>query len=127
MSNCHTLQLRIYKNFPRHAEEVLAKRVSPLDILEADPDIQPTFAQYLETLPPVHVRQYSISSSPLWNPQRVTLTISVVKAPALSEKTKNLWAWPQHTRMVSDQVIRFRRLHDLLALSTSRWTHSFLW
>ena len=35
-------------------------------------------------LPPVRVRQYSISSSPLWNPQRVTITISVVKAPALS-------------------------------------------
>jgi len=37
-------------------------------------------------LPPIRVRQYSISSSPLWNPQRVTLTISVVKAPALSGK-----------------------------------------
>ena len=37
-------------------------------------------------LPPIRVRQYSISSSPLWNPQRVTLTISVVRAPALSGK-----------------------------------------
>ena len=69
-----------------YAQEVLAKRVSLLDILEANPDIQPTFAQYLEMLPPIRVRQYSISSSPLWNPQRVTLTISVVKAPALSGK-----------------------------------------
>lgn len=69
-----------------YAREVLAKRVSLLDILEANPDIQPTFAQYLEMLPPIRVRQYSISSSPLWNPQRVTLTISVVKAPALSGK-----------------------------------------
>jgi cytochrome P450/NADPH-cytochrome P450 reductase len=67
-----------------YAQEVLAKRVSLLDILEANPDIQPTFAQYLEMLPPIRVRQYSISSSPLWNPQRVALTISVVKAPALS-------------------------------------------
>ena len=69
-----------------YAQEVLAKRVSLLDILEANPEIQPTFAQYLEMIPPVRVRQYSISSSPLWNPRRVTLTISVVKAPALSGK-----------------------------------------
>ena len=69
-----------------YAEQVLAKRVSLLDILEANPDIQPAFAQYLEMLPPIRVRQYSISSSPLWNPRRVTLTISVIRAPALSGK-----------------------------------------
>lgn len=72
-----------------YAEEVLAKRVSILDILEVNPDIQPTFAQYIEMLPPIRVRQYSISSSPLWNPQRVTLTISVVKAPALSGRDED--------------------------------------
>ena len=69
-----------------YAQEVLTKRLSLLDILEDTPDIQPTFAQYLEMVPPIRVRQYSISSSPLWNPQRVTLTISVVNAPALSGK-----------------------------------------
>ena len=69
-----------------YAKEVLEKRTSVLDILEANPDVQPTFAQFLEMLPPMRVRQYSISSSPIWNPQRVTLTISVVKAPALSRK-----------------------------------------
>ena len=69
-----------------YAQEILAKRVSLLDVLEANRDIQPTFAQYLEMLPPIRARRYSISSSPLWNPQRVTLTISVIKAPALSGK-----------------------------------------
>ena len=69
-----------------YAKEVLGKRVSVLDILEANPDVQPTFAQFLEMLPPMRVRQYSISSSPIWNPQHVTLTVSVVKAPALSGK-----------------------------------------
>lgn len=69
-----------------YAKEVLGKRVSVLDILEANPDLQPTFGQFLEMLPPMRTRQYSVSSSPLWNPQRVTLTISVVKAPALSGK-----------------------------------------
>ena len=69
-----------------YAQKVLAKRVSLLDILESNPDIQPTFTQYLEMLPPIRIRQYSISSSPLWNPHRVALTISVIKAPALSGK-----------------------------------------
>lgn len=35
-------------------------------------------------LPAMRVRQYSISSSPLWNPEHVTLTVSVVDGPALS-------------------------------------------
>ena len=69
-----------------YAKEVLEKRVSVLDVLEANPDIQPTFAQFLEMLPPMRIRQYSISSSPIWNPQHVTLTVSVVRAPALSGK-----------------------------------------
>ena len=34
----------------------------------------------------MRIRQYSISSSPLWNAQRVSLTISVVDAPAISGK-----------------------------------------
>ena len=72
-----------------YAQEVLAKRVSLLDILDTNPDLQPSFAQYVEMLPPIRVRQYSISSSPLWNPQRVSLTISVVRAPALSGKDED--------------------------------------
>jgi cytochrome P450/NADPH-cytochrome P450 reductase len=35
-------------------------------------------------LPPARARQYSISSSPLWNARRCTLTVAVVDAPALS-------------------------------------------
>jgi cytochrome P450 / NADPH-cytochrome P450 reductase len=35
-------------------------------------------------LPAMRVRQYSISSSSLWNPRRVTLTISVVGGPSIS-------------------------------------------
>jgi len=72
-----------------YAGEVLEKRISVLDILEANPDVQPTFAQFIEMLPPMRVRQYSISSSPIWNPQRVTLTVSVIKAPALSGKDED--------------------------------------
>ncbi|KAI0356058.1 fatty acid hydroxylase [Trametes cingulata] len=67
-----------------YADKVMAKRLSILDILEDHPDIQLPFGTYLEMLPPMRVRQYSISSSPLHDPQRPSLTVSVVEAPALS-------------------------------------------
>ncbi|TBU21312.1 bifunctional P-450:NADPH-P450 reductase [Dichomitus squalens] len=71
-----------------YSEKVLGKRISVLDILEEHPDIQLPFGTYLEMLPAMRVRQYSISSSPLHNPQRPTLTVSVVEAPALSGKAE---------------------------------------
>ena len=67
---------------------MLAKRVSILDILEEHANIKLPFGTYLEMLPAMRVRQYSISSSPLHNSQRPTLTVSVVEAPALSGKTE---------------------------------------
>ncbi|KAI0819916.1 fatty acid hydroxylase [Trametes gibbosa] len=67
-----------------YAEKVMGPRLSILDILEDHVDIELPFATYLEMLPPMRARQYSISSSPLHDPQRPTLTVSVVEAPALS-------------------------------------------
>jgi cytochrome P450/NADPH-cytochrome P450 reductase len=67
-----------------YATEVNKKHVSVLDLLEKHPSIKLSLPDYLALLPSMRVRQYSISSSPLWNPQHVTLTISVVEAKALS-------------------------------------------
>jgi cytochrome P450/NADPH-cytochrome P450 reductase len=68
-----------------HSELVMSIRLSVLDILERHSDITIPFPIYLQLLPSMRVRQYSISSSPLWNARHVTLTISVVQAPALSD------------------------------------------
>lgn len=67
-----------------YPEKVLAKRLSVLEILEAHKDIKLSLGSFLQMLPAMRVRQYSISSSPLWNAQHATLTISVVKGPTLS-------------------------------------------
>ena len=67
-----------------YEQEILDKRISLLDILELNPSCQLTFAQYLRMLPSLRIRQYSISSSPLWNTDVVTLTIDVLNSPALS-------------------------------------------
>ena len=67
-----------------YVDKILTNRLSVLDILEQNPDIKLPLNTFLYMVPPMRVRQYSISSSPLWNPQHVTLTISVVDAPSLS-------------------------------------------
>ncbi|KAI5116970.1 hypothetical protein M0805_002171 [Coniferiporia weirii] len=70
-------------------DAVLLKRVSIADILELYPDIKLPFAEFLRLLPPMRVRQYSISSSPLATPRSVSLTVSVINAPALSDSGKH--------------------------------------
>jgi len=68
----------------RYRREVLEKRTSVIDLLEAYPSCQVTFAELLEMLPAMRVRQYSISSSPRRDPGRCTLTVAVVQAAAWS-------------------------------------------
>ncbi|GAA5134781.1 bifunctional cytochrome P450/NADPH--P450 reductase [Pseudonocardia adelaidensis] len=67
-----------------YTREVLDKRVSLLDLLVRYPSVQLPFGTFLQTLPPLAPRQYSISSSPRWSDDHVTLTIAVLTAPALS-------------------------------------------
>ena len=70
--------------------EVLGKRLSIIDLLERFQSCEVDFATYLGMLPPMRARQYSISSSPLWKPDHVTLTVAVVDAPALSGQGRHL-------------------------------------
>ncbi|KAI0384686.1 cytochrome P450 [Hypomontagnella monticulosa] len=65
-------------------DEVSTKRISVLDLLEKYSSVDLPLGTFLAMLPPMRVRQYSISSSPLWNPGHVTLTFSVLEAPSRS-------------------------------------------
>ena len=67
-----------------HVSEVLGRRVSVLDLLERFASCDLPFSAYLEMLPPIRARQYSIASSPLADPSRCSLVVAVVDAPALS-------------------------------------------
>jgi len=67
-----------------YQREVLGKRVSVLELLERFASCELGLAAFLEMLPPAKARQYSISSSPLWNASRCTITVAIVDAPALS-------------------------------------------
>jgi cytochrome P450/NADPH-cytochrome P450 reductase len=71
-------------NVDAYTSEVLDRRMSVLDLLERFPACQLAFASFLQLLGPLTPRQYSISSSPEWSSDHVTLTIAVLRAPARS-------------------------------------------
>jgi cytochrome P450/NADPH-cytochrome P450 reductase len=64
--------------------ELLAKRVSLLELLERFASADLPLGKFLAALPPMKVRLYSIASSPLVVPDVCSLTLSVLDAPALS-------------------------------------------
>jgi cytochrome P450/NADPH-cytochrome P450 reductase len=64
--------------------EILDKRISVLDLLERYPTLEVPLASFLQMLTPLVPRQYSISSSPRWSDDHVTLTVAVLSAPARS-------------------------------------------
>ncbi len=67
-----------------YRDEVFLKRRSVLDILEQFPACQLPFAIYLEMIPFMTPRYYSISSAPDHNPGHCTITVGVVEGEALS-------------------------------------------
>jgi cytochrome P450 / NADPH-cytochrome P450 reductase len=71
-------------------KEVTEKRRSPLDILEEFPSAALPLADYLAMLPPMRIRQYSISSSPLADPTIASLTWSVLDTVSLSSEKRFL-------------------------------------
>jgi cytochrome P450 / NADPH-cytochrome P450 reductase len=81
----HAEHLRaLAEDAERYKAEVLDKRVSVLDLVEKYTSCVLTFADFLELLPAMRVRQYSVSSSPRADPTCCTLTVAVVDADAWS-------------------------------------------
>ncbi|GER88865.1 NADPH--cytochrome P450 reductase [Dictyobacter vulcani] len=68
----------------RYKSEILAQRKSIIDLLEDFPACELPFHVYLELLSMMRPRYYSVSSSPLQDPRRCSITVAVVDAPARS-------------------------------------------
>ncbi|KAK0471086.1 fatty acid hydroxylase [Armillaria novae-zelandiae] len=68
-----------------YSRTMISKRLSVLDILEQQgfDRIDLPLVKFIRMLPSIRSRQYSISSSPLWNSHRVSLTFSVLDSPPL--------------------------------------------
>lgn len=67
-----------------YAKEIFGKRVSLLDLLERQLDLDLPLASYLAALPPMRTRSYSISSSPLVSPSSACLTYTVIQQSHVS-------------------------------------------
>lgn len=73
-----------------YSAEISAKRMSVLDLLEKFPSIKLPLASFLSVVPPMRVRQYSISSSPLVDPSSLTLTFGLLDEPSKSGLGKHI-------------------------------------
>jgi cytochrome P450/NADPH-cytochrome P450 reductase len=62
----------------RYREQVFTTNRSVLDLLDQFPACRLPFAEYLDMLPPLRPRYYSISSSPLTGPKVCSITVGVV-------------------------------------------------
>ena len=67
----------------RYREKIAVPRHTLLDLLEAHPECDLPFAEFLDLLPPLRPRFYSISSSPAASSD-VALTVGVLEGPARS-------------------------------------------
>jgi cytochrome P450/NADPH-cytochrome P450 reductase len=67
-----------------YRSQVLERRVSVLDLLEEFPACRLPLSVYLEMLPPLTPRYYSISSSPLLDGERCSITVALVEGPSRS-------------------------------------------
>jgi cytochrome P450/NADPH-cytochrome P450 reductase len=68
----------------RYHEQILVARKSVLDLLDEFPSCAPPFEVFLDLLPPLRPRYYSISSSPLVTPEACSITVGVLDQPARS-------------------------------------------
>ncbi|MGY1760679.1 bifunctional cytochrome P450/NADPH--P450 reductase [Geodermatophilus sp. SYSU D00779] len=68
----------------QYRERVLGPNRSVLDLLDQFPACRLPFEEFLDLLPPLRPRYYSISSSPLTSPDVCSITVGVVHGPARS-------------------------------------------
>jgi cytochrome P450/NADPH-cytochrome P450 reductase len=66
----------------RYQEQVFVPHKSVLDLLDELPSCALPFEVFLDLLPPLRPRYYSISSSPFAAPEACSITVGVVEAPA---------------------------------------------
>lgn len=78
----HRRELEAMQEERAYKEQILNKRVTMLDLLEKYEACEMPFERFLELLPPLKPRYYSISSSPSMNSDRISITVGVVHGEA---------------------------------------------
>lgn len=84
----HKRELEALLEEEAYQQQILQKRISMLDLLEQYAACELPFERFLELLPPLKARYYSISSSPNVQPEQLSITVSIVRGPAWSGKSE---------------------------------------
>ncbi|TYR80465.1 cytochrome P450 [Priestia megaterium] len=80
----HKFELETLLEKDNYKEKVLSARLTMLDLLEKYPACEMEFIEFIELLPGLKPRYYSISSSPKANDDVLSITVSVVQSEAWS-------------------------------------------
>lgn len=80
----HAKELHALLEEELYKSEIRDKRITMLDLLEKYEACELPFERFLELLPALTPRYYSISSSPKLHPHTASITVSVVRGPAWS-------------------------------------------
>ncbi|WLR47276.1 bifunctional cytochrome P450/NADPH--P450 reductase [Halobacillus litoralis] len=82
----HKIELEQLVEDENYKREILEKRQTMLELLEAFASCEMEFEQFISLLPALKVRYYSISSSPRVDAHQPSVTVSVVRGEAWSGK-----------------------------------------
>ncbi|PDY82939.1 bifunctional cytochrome P450/NADPH--P450 reductase [Bacillus cereus] len=84
----HKMELEALLEKQVYKEQVLSRRLTMLELLERYPACEMEFSNFIELLPALRPRYYSISSSPRVNDQKLSITVGVVEDNAWSGNGK---------------------------------------
>ncbi|MFD7522943.1 bifunctional cytochrome P450/NADPH--P450 reductase [Paenibacillus chitinolyticus] len=104
----HKRELEALLEEDAYREQVWKKRVSMLDLLEKYEACELGFERFLELLPPLKPRYYSVSSAPQVQPEEASITVGVVKGPA--------WSGRGEYRGVASNYLAERREGDAIVM-----------
>lgn len=107
----HKRELEALLEEGAYEEQILKKRVTMLDLVEKYEACEIPFAKFLELLPPLKPRYYSISSSPRINAGRASITVGVVRGQAWSGEGEYFGAASNYLadRKQGDDIVMFVR------------------
>ncbi|MFD0710673.1 bifunctional cytochrome P450/NADPH--P450 reductase [Paenibacillus sp. GCM10027626] len=104
----HKHELEALLEEEAYKANVLRKRIAMLDLLEKYEACEMPFERFLELLPPLKARYYSISSSPRVQPEQASITVGVVRGPA--------WSGQGEYRGVASNYLAERQTGDAVLL-----------
>ncbi|WP_420901959.1 cytochrome P450 [Paenibacillus dendritiformis] len=110
----HKRELEALLEEGTYEEQILKKRVTMLDLVEKYEACEIPFEKFVELLPPLKPRYYSISSSPRMDEERASITVGVVRGQAWSGRGEYLGVASNYLaeRRPGDDIVMFVRTPD---------------